>query len=342
VNRSVDEAVTSADRPAPVVEYQPRPLWLVMTVVAAHPLLLAIAFRSQSLLVSIPALSAAYVIGIYVTVCMARSVGERRIRPVAAAAALAAVIGGGICPTGHMYTMMMTWATITASGVVVGYRACRETGRLRLYLWGLGTVIVGALAVNVPQWTAMVQAAGQATVQMLSDLQTSLTAAGYGAQESQDFLERAKKALDMTTRVLPAATIMNVVAQFSIGFLWFLGRRVPSTVVSGRLLPFVCWKLPFSLTPVVVLAILARLLGNDTLKLVSDNVLLSLSIFYCVAGLSLIEWGLGRLKMTTGIKVLFYIMLTLTGLIGYFVAVVLGFVDSFADWRKVSAPVQST
>jgi hypothetical protein len=309
-----------------------------MTVVAAHPLLLAIAFRAETLLVSVPALAAAYVVGTYVTVSLARSVAEQRIGPVGAAAVLAAAIGAGICPTEQVFIMVMTWAAITASGVVVGYRARQETSRLRLYLWGLATVVVGALVVNVPQWSAMLHASAEATTRILADLQTSLTTAGYNAQESQDFLARAKRVLDVTTRVLPAATIMNVVAQFSIGFLWFLGRRVSSNVVCGRLLPFAYWKLPFGLTPVVVAAILARLLGNDTLKLVSDNILLSLSIFYCVAGLSLTDWLLGRLRMTIGLKVLFYIMLTLTGLIGYFVAVLLGFIDSFADWRKLSSP----
>ena len=108
-----------------------------------------------------------------------------------------------------------------------------------------------------------------------------------------------------------------------------------------RLEPFSRWKVPFSVTPVFLVAAVGRLAGGDIITLVADNVLLVLSIYYCVGGLALLEYGLKRFKMPMFVKIVFYIMLTLSGVLGYVAIVLVGFVDSFADWRKVNeSPIE--
>ena len=42
--------------------------------------------------------------------------------------------------------------------------------------------------------------------------------------------------------------------------------------------------------------------------------------------------------MPAFVKVIFYIMLLLSGVLGYVAIVLVGFIDSFADWRKVNEP----
>jgi hypothetical protein len=61
-----------------------------------------------------------------------------------------------------------------------------------------------------------------------------------------------------------------------------------------------------------------------------------------VTGLALLEYGLRRVQFSRFMKVLLYIFLALLPLVvppvGLFVGavlVLLGFADSFADWRKV-------
>ena len=80
------------------------------------------------------------------------------------------------------------------------------------------------------------------------------------------------------------------------------------------------------------------MVGGETITLVADNVLLAMSIYYCVGGLALLAHGLKRFKLPLFVKVMFYIMLTLSGVLGYIVIVLVGFIDSFADWRKVNEP----
>jgi uncharacterized protein YybS (DUF2232 family) len=77
-----------------------------------------------------------------------------------------------------------------------------------------------------------------------------------------------------------------------------------------------------------------RLLGGESAKLVADNCILLLSITYAVGGLALMEFYMKRLGLSLLFRILFYIFLTLTWLIGFLVSAVLGFIDSFADWRR--------
>lgn len=85
----------------------------------------------------------------------------------------------------------------------------------------------------------------------------------------------------------------------------------------------------------MIIVILMRLFGGELLKVIADNGLAILVVYYCVAGLALMEYYLRKLRVSRLMKTLFYIFLFLTQLAGFFVAALVGFVDSFADWRKV-------
>ncbi|MFQ6008511.1 MAG: DUF2232 domain-containing protein, partial [Candidatus Zixiibacteriota bacterium] len=99
--------------------------------------------------------------------------------------------------------------------------------------------------------------------------------------------------------------------------------------------PFIYWKVPFGLTLPLIITILMRLLGGEQLKIIADNVLVILSVYYCIAGLAFMEYHLRKLHLSRLMKVLFYILLFLTQLAGFFIAVLIGFIDSYADWRQI-------
>ena len=77
-----------------------------------------------------------------------------------------------------------------------------------------------------------------------------------------------------------------------------------------------------------------RFLGTDTITQIGDNVLVFLAVFYSISGLSLIEYYLKKLKLPPFVKFSFYLLLFITQLIGFFVAVFAGFIDSFKDFRN--------
>jgi len=246
----------------------------------------------------------------------------------------AGIAGALVCSSAHLTEMVIDCGVIVLAGSLVGNRSVSEHRQLRLYLYGLAVVVVGGLAMLVPLWPELIGIAEEMSETVASDLRGNLVATGYHAETADLYVEKAREMMNMTIRILPAATLMNLVVQFSVGFLWFLRRGLPTGAAPLR--PFSMWIVPFWLTPALVLIILARVFGGGVLGQAADNVLMILSIYYCVGGLAFIEHLFGKVKVVLGVKVLFYIMLTITGLLGYLAIVLLGFVDSFADWRKVA------
>jgi uncharacterized protein YybS (DUF2232 family) len=339
VNRSVDEVTLPAASSAEAVSKRSLSTRWVLAALVIYPSLnFGLVFRIDSLLAGSILVTAAYVLGIFVYRGIALMAFECRATLMLGAAIAGGIIGSVACPSEQLLPMAITWSTMVLAGLLVGRRAGAETNSLRLYLWGLAVVVAGSLIVLAPRWPELMRAATEISRSMAADLESSLVAAGYHAESARNSVQQAQRLMEGVIRLLPAATVMNLVVQFSVGFLWFLGWREAGAATGATLKSFAHWKVPFAVTPLLIIAIVARLLGSRALTLVADNVLLILSIYYCVGGLALVAYFLRNLKLTIGMRLLFYIALTVTGLIGYLVVAVLGFVDSFADWRKVSEP----
>ena len=85
------------------------------------------------------------------------------------------------------------------------------------------------------------------------------------------------------------------------------------------------------------MALVARLINADGVKIAADNILLVLSFFYAVCGLALIEHLLRKLQLPTFIKIIFYFGLLLMQVPGMIIASIAGLFDSYFDFRKVRA-----
>ncbi len=334
VNRTGDETAEPTitlhvDRPR---RYS---LWIVPAAMVAYALLkFSIVLGTQNLVLAVVAAAVAYLLGIYLYRGIAELALRRRTLLVIVFGLVAGFLAGALTPAGQIWTVVVEWCTLLAAAWVIGWRARQERSQLRIYLWGLAAIVIGGLVLFVPQWPDMMRLAGVASTDVMSSLEQSLIATGYHADAARDMVEQAGKLADVTIRLMPAATIMNLMAQFSVGFIWFMYDGVTAGAPAGRLRPFCYWKVPFWVTPGLIVIIAGRLLGSETIVLVADNLLAALSIYYCLGGLALTEHSLRRIRLATGVKVLFYILLTLTGLLGYLALVLLGFIDSFADWRN--------
>lgn len=96
---------------------------------------------------------------------------------------------------------------------------------------------------------------------------------------------------------------------------------------------FANWRVPFMVTPVLLLAMAFQVVGGGTLKLIGSNMLVILAVYYGVTGLALIEYYLKRLQLSLGMKFMFYLLMFLTQMVGFIMAAFLGFLDSFFHWR---------
>ena len=68
--------------------------------------------------------------------------------------------------------------------------------------------------------------------------------------------------------------------------------------------------------------------------LVADNLLLILAVFYSVTGIALMEFFMKKFYVSMLGRILIYILLFLSHVIGFALLAFLGFVDSFYDWRR--------
>jgi len=312
--------------------------WLLgLAALALYPLVkYGLALRLSGVLLPSLVLAVVYLVGIwlYRTVMRAGYSGSPLLAAgVGIAAGLAAWF---VCPSGLRLLMTGELAALVLAGLLVGRLARTADRRLHLYLAGLAVVVAATVVIQAAKWPELMRSFSGLATMWTEDMRDNLTGSGYGEDAADAILGPVQSAFKLLSRLLPAATILNVIAQFSIGFLWFLARDIRAGGAGARLVPFTRWKVPFALTPFVVVAILFRLLGGDAIRLAADNVLLLLSFYYCVGGVALVQHVLTRLGLPIWARIAGYLVLALFGVLAYFVTVLLGFVDSFADWRNVT------
>lgn len=281
---------------------------------------------------------AAYLLTIWlfraVTVAV-RSGYQTRVLIVGFVAGAVAVM---VSPLSQVYMALVNTVMIPLAGVAVARTLMNRAGSFRAYLYGAAVVAVAGVAIFGPQWEMLMfgfQAYGDESVALIKQTMATM---GYHAEAAEEYAVQFQQLWNATIRIIPAMTVMSLVTQFTVGFLWFLMRPGSTSDDPIKMEPFTRWKVPFGLTPVLIVAVIGRLTGGEMVGLVADNVLLALSIYYCVGGLAWLEHTLKRIKIPMFVKIVFYIMLTLAGVIGYVAASLVGFIDSFADWRKINGP----
>lgn len=251
----------------------------------------------------------------------------------------------------------LAWPMITGcsmflfGGAIVG-RLCTQGRRPgRAYLLGAATVMLFFTAQFIGLWGLFMEETRALIPEVLTQLEPVYRSLGATPEAIQDDLAVVERMLTVLVRLIPALTLLGALAEFSLGFLVFahvVSRRRPWQEFWP---PFRSWRAPFAFTPVVAVTILARLLGNETVQLVSDNILAIFAVYYSVAGLALIEYYMNRFALSVWLRVSFYLLLTLTPFVNprpltaaavFGTLMLLGFVDSFADWRRERPAAEAT
>lgn len=242
----------------------------------------------------------------------------------------------GLADTWHL---LCAWSMLAGAGVITGRMNIREFNQKKIYAIGAVVVALFGVLQFIELWPRLIEVATQNVTDMTDEMMQSLPELGYTQDQTGESIETLRKAMMIFIRLLPAFMVTGLLLQFSLGYIWFLSNLDRRERFMRRLSPYLDWKMPFWLTPILIVVIISRLVGGEVTKLIADNILAGLSVYYCVTGLAVAEFFLKKMKLSGWMKVLFYILLFLTQLIGYFAAVLLGFIDSFVDWRKVEARV---
>ena len=292
-----------------------------------------VGLHGDGFLVSALAMLAAYALAVYLVFAVAQqAVAGQWVVPVIAAAA-GVGLGLVLCPVHFRYMMALEQLALGGAAWAVGRRARTEQSQLRLYLVGLAVVSVVAVVENAPSWPQLLQAFHYFGDELVTQMQTSLESFGYAEETATGLATTMGGIMGGVARVAPAATVFNLIAQFSIGFVAFLAWGAKDAPC-GKLTPFRNWTIPLVVTPVVAVVIIVRLLFSDPVAQVADNLLLVASIYYCLGGLALIEHTMAQAKLPGWARVVAFVVLAILGLIGYVITVLLGVIDSLAGRRK--------
>jgi uncharacterized protein YybS (DUF2232 family) len=312
-------------------------------IIAAAMIVYSVITFANPATASLPAMlmaTTSYLLAIYLFFGIAWLAFRRRTLLLWSAAGVAVLLGFMFTGSANAWQLVTNWSLLLFAGVITGRLNIGASSQVRIYILGMAAVVVFGLLQMYPIWSDLISLASENSQLMVNDVRDNLIAMGYSADAVSDEVAFLQRMMDLVIHMIPASMILGILVQYSIGFLFFLYHLDRQQLFEKRLMPYTQWKMPFAITPVLMLAILARVLGGNQLQMIADNCLAVLSVYYSLTGLSVCEHYLRKLQLTRLMKFLFYVVLFFTQVIGYFVMVLVGFIDSFADWRK--EPVQTT
>ncbi len=314
--------------------------YVILTAMILYPVLAGLALSSLGA-VAVTASTVAYMLSIYTVYGIARLAFVGRNYLLWSGAAMAFVAGYFITGTNGLWHLLMAWGLILFAGLFVGRMSAAGRNPLSVYLAGLLVAVFFAVAYYVPQFGQLMSAALAWSEKFMEEITQGLINLGYGADAVRQNLESTKEMLKVVVRLLPAMLILSAVLPFTLGYLIFAYRMGEKGYSRMKLARFERWKMPFAVMPVVIVVVLLRLLSSGNVALVADNILAGLAFYYVITGLALTEFYLRR-YLPTFLRVMFYISFFMSQFIGLFFSAImlliialLGFVDSFLDWRKV-------
>lgn len=254
--------------------------------------------------------------------------------PLVLAAVGSTALAFALAPSGLATQAIFDMIRVFTAGYLVGYLVASKKGLSRSYIFG----VVWMLALCVVQywsvWPEMIERmklVGNELVHWL-EINPAFTTASSDMQD--EMMNNFKAWTAMSARLSPVALVFAPITQLSLGYLWFLYLGVKDGRLSMWDIRFSRWRMPWQLSPVLIIAIAMRLLGGETMQLIADNLITILALYYCVTGLALVAWFLKLLNLALWFRILFYIFLTITGLLGFVLVSVLSFIDSFRDFRR--------
>ena len=315
-----------------------RPYTVLLAMLVFSGLAFGVTDESTGAGTAILVAAISYFLAVYLYYGTARLAFEGRQKMLWFGGGLAIIVGLWLSGSSGFLPVVFGWLMILVAGAACARLALAGKSASAAYIVGMLIVAILFTAQFGGFWPELMASSRDAAAEAVKQLEPLLASIGYNEQQINDNILRTKAMFDAIIRLTPAFTILSAGMQFSLGFLLFARYVAFRRPEAGYWVPFTRWRIPFAVMPAVIVAVLMRVVGNEPLKLAADNILAGLSVYYCVAGLSLIEYHVRRLAVTVALRIMFYVFLTLalltTHVFGFFAAALLGFIDSFADWRK--------
>ncbi|MCJ7507854.1 MAG: YybS family protein [candidate division Zixibacteria bacterium] len=116
-------------------------------------------------------------------------------------------------------------------------------------------------------------------------------------------------------------------------FIQLIGDKLGWDMI--KLTPFGLWHSQEGFAWVALLSLVLFLVGGKLFEIVSKNIALVFGFWYTVVGVSISEWFFRKSKVNAWIKILFYVFVLVTQILSFVLLSLLGFFDSWLDFRKL-------
>ncbi|MGH8015947.1 MAG: DUF2232 domain-containing protein, partial [Candidatus Zixiibacteriota bacterium] len=229
-------------------------------------------------------------------------------------------------------TMAAGWSAVLGSSILCGVLSAKNISLPKVFAIVLGVPAIFASVQLLPLWSKLISNSVELAEIMTEDLSESLSAMGYSPETIKTISEGVKSFYAVFIRLTPSLTLLAVIFQFSIGFWLFV--KWLNRVGKSRFPSFIDWKMPFAVTPLIIIGVLMRLFGNEWMTLVADNLIVILAVFYSIAGIALLEFLMKKFRFGLFSRILIYLLLLVTHFVGFIFLALAGFVDGFFDWRR--------
>jgi hypothetical protein len=246
---------------------------------------------------------------------------------------VAAIGISGQWVAGSAWLWLTTWLALGGAGIATGYLA--RTGRsVSAVFWVGALIVIGvSLLQIVPVYSEVAQIIRTRLDGMIDVFRMQLSTAGNSAAVVDEYVVALNRLADLMIRLWPGGMAMAAVSQYSLGFAWFSRAVVAPSGQRAVVPPFISWRAPFALVGLVVIGAVGRFLGGETVRIIADNLLMMLTVVYAITGAALVEHFMRRVRIGWFGRIVVYLMLFLAQILGFLIVALIGFGDSYFDWR---------
>lgn len=294
------------------------------------------------ILITIVVAPITYLLMMYLYYGIAKLAFNKQYLILGAGIVLAMILGSLVIESSQMTYVLTGWGVLLSAGYLAGLMTQRGRRSRKVYIISIMTLTLFVILHYFSIWQDLSRSSAESIQKLLTQVEDQFAIVGGSQESNRMVIELYHKLLVIVFRLMPAIVILSTAVQFSVGYMLFTKWIDRHHLTPPRWEPFIYWQMPFGFIPVVIVLIAARLLGGEFIQLASDNALAIMAVFYSLTGFALLEFMLRKLRFSVLMKVLFYIMLFFLPLVNPTSGIImgggvslLGFIDSFSDWRKV-------
>jgi hypothetical protein len=330
VSRTGKERPVSSDPDVPGSLLSPLGRWLTVAGVALLGAVTVLGQRpgqSSAFLIVAAVLGYLLAFVVYLTLASLARSGSWVMLVLAAAAGL----GVSLTMSHWRWPGALAAAPVIFPALAVGLAARSKSPATAF--WTGALVLIGVMiARDLTAWRAQIELLQEAAPLVASDISGRMQAVGIDGTASEAVWI---KRIDILSWYLPGLMTCSALVPFSIGSLWFFTRTARITGQPADT-GFIRWTLPRLFLPVALFAALGHLLGQATVRQVSDNILLALAVAFAIIGTASLEYVFRVRTVPIWLRVIVYIALIAAHLYGLLGLIAVGAIDTLIGRRRGS------